>query len=87
MVINMEISLLITWSIIGLLLIALSWIEQIVYIKKNKNKISPFFLGLYGLGVCFLVVDGFINNQNLLATFNLITFIFVIIVFIQIKKK
>ncbi len=83
----MQISLSITWAIIGLILIGLSWIEQVIYLKKNKNKISCLFVGLYSLGVAFLVLDGFVNNNFMMAILNLITLVFSGIVFILIKKK
>ena len=68
-------SLSITWALVGLILIVLSWVEQIIYSCKHKKQISALFVGLYLLGVTFLVLDGFINNNLTIALFNLATFI------------
>lgn len=84
----MQISLLITWGTIGLILIVLAWIEQLTKSLKKEKKLSKLFIILYLIGVILLVIDGLVNKMYLTSILNLITAILAgIILVIGFNKK
>ena len=77
---------MISYSLIGLLLVIFGWLIQLIKMKKDL-KINPYFVGLYSLGILILVYDGFSSGLNNLAIANLISLIISAIVLVKILKK
>lgn len=77
---------MISYSIIGLILVILAWIIQFFIMSKSK-KISPFFILIYAIGVVFLVYDGFSSGLNTLAIMNLLSLMVSLSVLIKIIIK
>ena len=77
---------MISYSLIGLLLVIFGWLIQLIKMKKDL-KINPCFVGLYSLGVLILVYDGFNSGLNNLATANLFSLIISAIILFKILKK
>jgi chromate transport protein ChrA len=71
---------------IGLVLVSLAWIFQVYQVFKGKKEIQKTFLGLYILGVVFLVINGFNLGSNG-SWFDLLTIILAGLVFIKISNK
>lgn len=65
---------MISLSLIGLGIIVASWISEFFLMGKKKI-ISPIFIGIYILGVGFLVYDGFTSDNEILAVANLISLV------------
>jgi ABC-type thiamin/hydroxymethylpyrimidine transport system permease subunit len=59
-------------SLAGLGVIVAAWVLEFFFMGKRK-KISPFFIGVYILGVGILVYDGFTSGNILLAVANLVS--------------
>jgi membrane-bound ClpP family serine protease len=77
---------MISYSLVGLAIVILSWAIQLFSMDKSK-KINPVFVLTYSLGVIFLVYDGFNSGLMDLAIANLISFIVSIFVLIRVFKK
>jgi membrane-bound ClpP family serine protease len=77
---------MISYSLIGLSIIIISWVVLFFLIKKSK-RISPIFIIIYSLGVLVLVYDGFNSGLRSLAIANLISFIVSVLVLIKVLKK
>jgi hypothetical protein len=80
---------MISFSFIGLIIIVIAWLIQLVSMHKS-NKINPFFVSGYALGVLFLVYAGFSANMITLAVGNLMSFIvsvFILVLLLKGKKK
>jgi hypothetical protein len=68
---------------IGLLIIALAWIVQLLFLyKKNKN-LSALFVVLYMLGVAILVIGDYQITKKI-SYFELITLVTSGFVFIKL---
>ena len=65
---------MISLSLVGLGIVTLSWVLEFLLMGKKK-KISPVFVGVYILGVGFLIYDGFTTQANLLAVANLVSLV------------
>jgi hypothetical protein len=77
---------MISYSLIGLLIVIVSWAIQYFSMKKTK-KISPVFVDFYIFGVLFLVYDGFSSGLRNLAYANLVSLIVSGFVLIKILRK
>jgi len=71
----------------GLCLIVLGWIYQLIFLLKGDKKIKPLFVGIYSLGVLFLILGispfSFYNFISL----NGLSFVIAIITLILILKR
>ena len=57
--------------VLGLSLVLVAWIELIVRtLVKKRLRFSPFFLGLYVVGVGILAADGFYNFDGVTGGLN-----------------
>jgi hypothetical protein len=75
-------------TILGLTIICLAWAYQayLVIIKKDTI-ISIAFVGLYILGVLFLVVDGFMSGVSSITWLNLISGFVALVAFVAMMMK
>ncbi len=71
-------------SILGLFLIIIAWLIQL---RQTNKRINIFFIGFYLIGAIVLSIGGFLQNLNLIAWLNLITFLLALIVLIKNIKK
>lgn len=71
---------------LGLMLIIIGWALLYFHLRNNKAGISLKFVGIYSLGVLFLVIDGFIAGMNRLAYLNLLSFVMAVLVFVHIWR-
>jgi hypothetical protein len=73
---------------IGLFIIALGWLYQLILIIKGKINVQPTFVGLYSLGVFFLIIgSGEISISNFISPNGLSLFLSLIIFCLLFKKK
>ncbi len=70
---------------LGLILIIISWLIQFVFLYQKKYQIQPLFVLIYCFGVLALVIDGYSQGLNTLATLNLFSLISSAIVLYLIK--
>ena len=73
-------------SSIGLAILGLGWAVQLYYVTKKQKNIQPAFVGIYGMGVVFLVIDGFQTGLNTLAWLNSAILVLVVLILIVLKK-
>jgi len=74
-------------SQIGLMVIIIAWIWQYISLTKKSGKISPLFIMLYGVGISFLVIDGFNNGLRELSYLNTIALVAALLVYTKTSKK
>ena len=60
------------WATLGLLIIALAWLVQMVFYYKGKKEIKKEFVGLYMLGVVFLLINYWVTS-GIIHPFELLT--------------
>ncbi len=73
-------------SVIGLILIILSWIIQIVKIKKGNKEICSCFAMLQFLGIVLLIIESILSTNITLAIGNGLSALGAIIVFFMVGK-
>ncbi|MGI5826408.1 MAG: hypothetical protein ACOX50_03275 [Patescibacteria group bacterium] len=71
-------------AILGLLIISLAWFYQLFFPKKQ---IQPIFVGVYSLGVVFLIIDGFLSGAMTIAIFNILTLAPAVLLFLKLRAK
>jgi hypothetical protein len=71
---------------IGLLVIAVSWIIQLVYAWKGKKEIQPTFIVCYMIVVLLIAIADYISIKTL-SYFELSTLIAAGLVLFKISKK
>ncbi|MEM0465925.1 MAG: hypothetical protein QXW97_04475 [Candidatus Pacearchaeota archaeon] len=71
-------------SMIGLIIIIISWILQLIYSKKGE--IRKRFIIFYGLGTAVLVIFNMINNDKVTGILNLFILGLVCAVLIKVSK-
>lgn len=69
---------------LGLFLITAGWLCQVI---QKTNKIEPLFVGLYSVGVMFLVVDGYKEGLIIMAVLNLISLALATVLLYRLTKK
>jgi hypothetical protein len=72
-------------TILGLVIIALAWFYQLVSFSKKKH-IQPLFVGVYCLGVVFLIIDGFLSGATVIALGNIVTLVPAALIFLKLSK-
>lgn len=68
---------------LGLLLIILGWLLQ--FFSKD-SKVKRSFVITYAVGVAFLVLDAYMNDQLMLAVLNFFSLISAVLVYQKIKQ-
>jgi len=74
-------------SQIGLMIVIVAWLIQYISLTKKSGKISPMFLIFYGVGISFLVIDGFNNGLRELSYLNTIALVAALLVYTKTPKK
>ena len=71
----------------GLLLIVLGWAYQVWFLAKRETAIQPVFVGLYALGVLFLILG--VSPMSILNFISLdgLSFVIAVIALILILRK
>jgi len=73
---------------LGLLIIVLGWIYQAWSLFNGDKLIQPIFVGLYALGVLFLILGASpINALNFISLDGLSFIIAIIVLVLALKKK
>jgi len=72
---------------IGLAIITLAWIYQLIMVLRKNYHLQRFFVAGYGLGVLFLVVDGYRTGFSIPTSLNLIVLVLALFVLILSKKS
>ncbi len=73
-------------AMLGMGFIVLAWLVQFVSVwETEKNELKGGFLGLYALGVIFLVLDGINKSDFTTAGFNIIIVILSGMVLVRTK--
>lgn len=71
---------------IGLAIIVVAWLYQLIMVLRKNYSLQRFFVAGYGLGVLFLVVDGYQTGFSMATSLNLICLVVVLFVLILSKK-
>lgn len=71
-------------AILGLIIISLAWFYQWFSAKKQ---IQPIFVGVYSLGVVFLIIDGFLSGAMTIGIFNVFTLVPAVLLFLKLRAK
>lgn len=69
---------------LGLFLIISGWLYQLI---QKTNKVEPLFVGLYIVGVMFLIIDGYKEGLLILAFLNLISLALATTLLYRLTKK
>ena len=79
----------ITFSLLGMVLIILSWIIQIGFTLKSSKTMLPAFAGLQFLGIAFLVYDSFLTSGTMgtISWLNVGSALGALIMLILVAKK
>jgi len=72
---------------IGLAIIVVAWFYQLIMVLRKNYSLQRLFVIGYGLGVLFLVVDGYKTGFSMAASLNLICLVVVLFVSILSKKS
>jgi hypothetical protein len=72
----------------GLFIIVLGWLYQLITILKGKKDIQPTFVGLYSLGVLFLIIgSGEVGVSRFISPDGLSLVLSLIILCLLLKNK
>ena len=74
-------------TIVGLGIIVVAWLVQFVYMIIKKNKVNPFFVLIYIIGVAVLTYNGFAVNMTWVGILELASLIASGLVFAVSLKK
>jgi hypothetical protein len=73
---------------LGLAIVCIAWFYQFCLIAYKKDKIiNNMFVGVYAVGVLFLVIDGFMSGVNSITWLNLISLVISVGVLVALMKK
>ena len=74
-------------SLIGLLVIAVAWLIQLVYVFKKSREIKKSFVLVYAIGVLLLVIQGYNNGDTNGLTLNLLSLVLAVLVLLSLAMK
>lgn len=74
-------------ALIGLGVIIIAWIIQLAYSWNGGRGMKKAFLIIYGIGTALLIIDGWINDTQDTALFNLVILVLVMTVLIRLGYK